>query len=277
MFYNGARKAALKRAQAVEEQYNSLAEQGNRLSLDLYSHRKLAVDAILRVEAYINALRNSPVEFRKEIAETIQSLQPFREAMRIEKEAETANLVAAGTAAGGAALGGSVAALGPTAAMAKATTFGTASTGAAISGLTGAAATNAALAWLGGGALAAGGGGMTAGNALLALAGPVGWGIAALAALGGGTYASLKNREAAEQANSYAQQLETKRAEVERLIASLTQMIDKTIRTRQLISVTPFNLCPTDWNLFSREQKLALGALVNNSKTMGTLINERIG
>ena len=105
MFYNGARKAALKRAQAVEEQYNSLAEQGNRLSLDLYSHRKLAVDAILRVEAYINALRNSPVEFRKEIAETIQSLQPFREAMRIEKEAETANLVAAGTAAGGAALG----------------------------------------------------------------------------------------------------------------------------------------------------------------------------
>ena len=41
MFYNGARKAALKRAQAVEEQYNSLAEQGNRLSLDLYSHRKL--------------------------------------------------------------------------------------------------------------------------------------------------------------------------------------------------------------------------------------------
>ena len=87
----------------------------------------------------------------------------------------------------------------------------------------------------------------------------------------------LKNREAAEQANSYAQQLETKRAEVERLIASLTQMIDKTIRTRQLISVTPFNLCPTDWNLFSREQKLALGALVNNSKTMGTLINERIG
>ena len=34
------------------------------------------------------------------------------------------------------------------------------------------------MAWLGGGALAAGGGGVAAGNALLALAGPIGWGIA---------------------------------------------------------------------------------------------------
>lgn len=59
-----------------------------------------------------------------------------------------------------------------------ATTFGTASTGTAISALSGAAASNAAIAWLGGGALATGGGGMAAGQALLALAGPIGWGIA---------------------------------------------------------------------------------------------------
>ncbi len=44
-------------------------------------------------------------------------------------------------------------AFGPAAAMAIATTFGTASTGTAIADtLFGAAATNAALAWLGGGA-----------------------------------------------------------------------------------------------------------------------------
>ncbi|WP_168700168.1 hypothetical protein [Gordonia paraffinivorans] len=46
---------------------------------------------------------------------------------------------------------------------AAATTFGVASTGAAISGLSGAAAESAALAWLGGGAVAAGGGGMALG------------------------------------------------------------------------------------------------------------------
>ena len=58
-----------------------------------------------------------------------------------------------------------------------------ASTGTVISTLSGAAATNAALAWLGGGALAAGGGGMAAGEAFLALAGPVGWAIAGVALL----------------------------------------------------------------------------------------------
>lgn len=53
-------------------------------------------------------------------------------------------------------------------------TFGSASTGAAISGLSGAAATNATLAWLGGGALAAGGGGIALGSLVLGglVAGP---------------------------------------------------------------------------------------------------------
>ncbi|HEY9615817.1 MAG TPA: hypothetical protein V6C64_03190 [Microcoleaceae cyanobacterium] len=45
--------------------------------------------------------------------------------------------------------------------------FGTASTGAAIGGLSGAAAWNATLAWLGGGSLAAGGGGMALGTIVL--------------------------------------------------------------------------------------------------------------
>ncbi len=65
----------------------------------------------------------------------------------------------------------------PMSAMWIATTFGTASTGTAISALSGAAATKAALAWLGGGALSSGGGGMAAGSAFLAMAGPIGWGI----------------------------------------------------------------------------------------------------
>ncbi|MFC7371107.1 hypothetical protein ACFQPF_05410 [Fictibacillus iocasae] len=52
-------------------------------------------------------------------------------------------------------------------AWALVSTYGAASTGTAIAGLTGAAATNATLAWFGGGALAAGGGGMAAGTAML--------------------------------------------------------------------------------------------------------------
>ena len=84
--------------------------------------------------------------------------------------------------------------MGPSAAMAVATTFGTASTGTAISALSGAAATNAALAWLGGGAIAAGGGGMAAGSTLLALAGPVGWGVSGCVLVGSGLYLNNRNK-----------------------------------------------------------------------------------
>ncbi|MET3696920.1 hypothetical protein SAMN05877753_101504 [Bacillus oleivorans] len=52
-------------------------------------------------------------------------------------------------------------------AWALVSTFGTASTGTAIAGLSGAAATNATLAWFGGGATAVGGGGMAAGSAVI--------------------------------------------------------------------------------------------------------------
>ena len=70
----------------------------------------------------------------------------------------------AGGAVAGAAVGGA-AAYGT---FLAAATFGTASTGAAISGLTGVAASNAALALLGGGTLAAGGAGVAGGTMLLA-------------------------------------------------------------------------------------------------------------
>ena len=66
--------------------------------------------------------------------------------------------IGAGSIAGGSLAIGS---------WALVTTLGSASTGAAISGLSGVAATNATLAWFGGGALAAGGAGMAGGMAVL--------------------------------------------------------------------------------------------------------------
>ncbi|MFZ2511968.1 MAG: hypothetical protein WAW85_12885 [Gordonia sp. (in: high G+C Gram-positive bacteria)] len=68
-----------------------------------------------------------------------------------------------GGLAGGAAAGAGAGA----AAGAIAGAIGTASTGAAISGLSGAAASSATMAWLGGGALSAGGGGIAAGALVL--------------------------------------------------------------------------------------------------------------
>ena len=94
--------------------------------------------------------------------------------------------IAGGVAGVGVGAGVAVAALGPGVAMGIATAFGVASTGTAVSALSGAAAANAALAWLGGGALAAGGGGMAAGEAFLALMGPIGLAIAGFSIIAGG-------------------------------------------------------------------------------------------
>ena len=85
--------------------------------------------------------------------------------------------------------------------------LGTASTGAAIGGLSGAAATNATLAWLGGGSLAAGGGGMALGTAVLGgvIAGP------ALLLAGGIFGAKAKEK----LNNAYSNLAEAKKAESE--------------------------------------------------------------
>lgn len=77
-------------------------------------------------------------------------------------------------------------------------TFGAASTGAAISGLSGVAATNATLAWLGGGALSAGGMGMAGGAATLSF-----W-VAGPALLIAGAYADSKAEKALTEAKRFA-------------------------------------------------------------------------
>jgi membrane protein implicated in regulation of membrane protease activity len=84
--------------------------------------------------------------------ETISSVEKFH------SDYNAAIGIGAGTIAGGSLAVGSWALVGA---------LGSASTGAAISGLSGVAATNATLAWFGGGALAAGGAGVSGGMAML--------------------------------------------------------------------------------------------------------------
>ena len=85
-------------------------------------------------------------------AKTLHNVQKFN------SDYNTAIGIGTGTVAGGSLAVGSWALVGA---------VGSASTGAAISGLSGIAATNATMAWFGGGAMAAGGAGMTGGMAVL--------------------------------------------------------------------------------------------------------------
>lgn len=277
MFYNNAKKDAISKLESAEKRYNSLGEKANDLTLELYRLRKSASLAIDRVEIYINSLANSPKEFVKEIAEVKLNIKEFNEAVRIETENSANNVKGAGAAALGVATGGAVAALGPTTAMAIATTFGTASTGTAIASLSGAAATNAALAWLGGGALAAGGGGMVAGNAFLALAGPVGWGIAGVFAVGGGLFAAHKNKKAANEAQKIAIEIEKKIVVLRPKIIQLEHLLKETEKLKSALNISVMvNTYPKDYLMFSLEQKQTLASLINNVRAMGEVINKRI-
>ena len=278
---------ALARREAVEKLRESLAEhetlrqEVQQASVRLFEQRRRAVAEVVEpVEDYVNRLARSPQEFDRFVREYRIEIDRFESTVqRIETEAERSKAVGGGAGVAGATAGVGLAAFGPTVAMAVATTFGTASTGTAISVLSGAAATNAALAWLGGGALAAGGGGMAAGNALLALAGPVGWTVGGLAVAGSGIYLHYRNGDLARKAMQ-------ERLEVEREIHSLRtasrEIRGLGTRTSTHIDGTLAVLgwlgdnAPNDYQQFDTGQKERLAALVNHIRSLGELLRKEV-
>lgn len=173
--------------QMAQEEAIKAAESTNQKIEELGNYTSALYDTLNTLQSVIDEIRKVPEDKKLEIEDLKKiRLNWVQQVKKIESEYKAAEMKALGTGAAGAGAGIAVAALGPTAAMGVATTFGVASTGTAISTLSGAAATNAALAWIGGGTLAAGGGGMAAGNVFLALAGPVGWTIAGVTLLGSG-------------------------------------------------------------------------------------------
>lgn len=108
--------------------------------------------------------------------------------------------------------------------------FATASTGTAISGLTGAAATNATLAWLGGGSIAAGGGGMAAGAVVLNLI------MIAPAALITGLTVSMVGAKKKTQANEYNARVQVSIENMETAEA-LLQSVDTRIGELQSVLI----------------------------------------
>ena len=136
----------------------------NRLNSKAEDLGRLCVDELETLRRAAEFLENARVKDRDlspELAEIPEvELQNWR---MIHGEAmKSVGISAAGTTATFGAGAATVAGLYTAAGI-----FGTASTGAAISGLSGAAAHSARMAWLGGGALSAGGSGMAGGAATL--------------------------------------------------------------------------------------------------------------
>lgn len=278
MFNRKIKKENLEKLKDIENDYKYLRKKGEEKCIYLYQARKRAVNEIKNVEMYINTIANTPKEFAKEFEEIKIYVTDFENVIKLEDEAKQNSIKAGGSVAGGLAAGAGVAAFGPTAAMAIATTFGTASTGTAIASLSGAAATNAALAWLGGGALAAGGG-IAAGNAFLALAGPIGWAIGGGALAVGGVFTAKKNKEIAEKAQNAAYEIGKQTAALRKTVSEIDKIKELTAKGNTLLLSTVNKLkkeLPNDYRQFTQEQKEAIGTLVNNTKAMGQLIDKRI-
>ncbi len=280
-FYNKMRKDAVRDLENSVERYNGENSRVTSLAEDLFTIRSNDCQRILTlVERFINAMANTPKEFNREFALYKASVTRFDELIQEFHKASTNAEIESGAGVGaGVLVGVGTAALMPTAALAIATAFGTASTGTAIAALSGAAATNAALAWLGGGALAAGGGGIAAGNALLALAGPIGIAIGAAGFIGGGLLLTSKNKKIAKQAYDARDRIETSIKSLSVAVVEIGEILDLTRQHIQGTEQTLLSLqavAPNDYNNYSEAQKQMLGTLINHIQSLTKLMSKTV-
>ena len=266
----------------LEESINEYNEEYARMNdegLNLYIQRTRAVDVIDNVEELVGSIANSPKSFDSDFEEINKNKLVFKGAEEFaEKELQDARKAAGGAGAGIAA-GAAVMSAAPTAAMWIATTFGTASTGTAISTLSGAAATNAAVAWLGGGALTAGGGGMAAGNALLALAGPVGIGIAGVSLLASIALFSRKRILNNKEKNKEIESVKKNTAALKETTETIHTINAETVTLRdELMKQFSDNmrLFGSDYKTLDDADKMRLGAMVNNTKALSALFSRTV-
>lgn len=247
--------------------------------IELYQSRLRSIDLLDLVTDLVSSITNTPKSFVEDIEEVSHKKRSFKESELFAREELDSARKSAASAGAGVAAGMAVASIAPSAAMWVATTFGTASTGVAISTLSGAAATNAAIAWLGGGALAAGGGGMAGGSAFLAMAGPIGWGVAGATLL---THIALFVKKQHEIAREKHEELLSVKRNTEALretFAAIGVLRAKTDALREELSrsfMASCHLQGADYLSISDDEKLALGSLVNNAKSLGNLIVERV-
>ena len=265
---------AQEEAQNAVNKTNSKIEELGTLTSTLYTE-------LTNIQEAFDAIRNVPNEKKLQYEELKQiRLNWKQQAEKIEKDYKNAAVKNAGVGAAGAGVGVAVVTMGPTVAMGVATTFGVASTGTAISTLSGAAATNAALAWLGGGALAAGGGGMAAGEAFLALAGPVGWAIAGVALLTSGIFMikSINDKKHIEDTFALISKRDVTSYElaIVELNERITRIKDESQKLHEAIDeIRSFGL---DYAAMTEEQQYALGAYVNlMSSSTQLLVNPILG
>lgn len=120
---------------------------------------------------------------------------------------------------------------------------------------------------------------MAAGQAFLALAGPIGWGITATSA--GISLISMtgKNKEIADKAIEEAKEIAKAREELDEVTAKVDDLRDRTLLllndlNQQKTRILGFT--NADYAVLGVDDKKFLGTLVNNTQTLATLLNTAI-
>lgn len=266
----------LEKAVAVyNKEYNTLSDTG----IALFYQRKKTIDLIDNVEFLINSIANHPKEFDKKIKEIKVIKNNFKQICDFTKKELEQVQKSAFTAGVGVTGGLAVTSLAPSAAMWVATTFGTASTGTAISALSGAAANSAALAWLGGGSIAAGGAGVTGGQTLLALAGPIGWSIAGATLLTSIILLSNNKRKIDKEKKDEIEKIKTNTGKIVEQSNSIKILLEENnalyvnIVKNYQKALYIFNM---DYTIMKEEDKFLLGSIVNETKAIAKSIEKGI-
>lgn len=279
MLYAKPKKEALAIHERAVNKYNTQYQKMEKLGNQLYERRRDSITLIHEIEFLVNSIANRPKEFDKKISNIQAAREKFRETEAYVAEAMEAAVKSGAAVAAGVAGGAAVASMAPTAAMWVATTFGTASTGTAISSLTGAAATKAALAWLGGGAIAKGGLGIAGGKALLALAGPIGWGITGATTVASVAMLGHKNKQIADEAIVEAKKITIAGAELSETSAKIQHLTDETVALMDALrDIAQANrpLKGANYLELSEDEQYQLGTMVNNTLALAELLNKTI-
>lgn len=281
MFNVELKKEALRIHEETLVRYNNSYEKMKNECENLYNVRGQAIKVIKMNQNVINSIANTPKEFDTTLGKIGKELTKFNDTEEYVKKAYNASVQAGINIAGGAAAGLGVASMAPTALMSIATTFGTASTGTAISTLSGCVAQKAALAWIGRtfAGFAAEGAGMAAGQAFLALAGPIGWGITAVSTGVSLISLSNKNKELADKAVNEAKEISIARESLDEVAEKVNSLRAKTDilytdMDKQRVKILKF--LNADYLSLEDEDKYFLGTLVNNTLSLSVLLNETV-
>lgn len=267
--------------QKASEEVKQKVKQTNGKINELGSNTYCLNTVLSIIQDQFDKIRNIPSDKQREYEHIKEVRLKWKQQVdKICKDYRDDQVRVAGAGIAGAGLGVGVVALGPTAAMSIATTFGVASTGTAISTLSGAAATNAALAWLGGGTLAAGGGGMAGGTALILLTGPVGWTIAGVALAGSGLliWKNKSDKDRLEKIflNISKRDCKTYDLAIVELVERIKRIIEETnMLSAAIVEIGSFG---TDYTQMTKQQQYTLGSYFNLMKsTTQLLVNPILG